>query len=77
MKEFAKQFIGEECIIYTINEGNIVGTIKEINYGGMIIDKKSGEREVVNLDFVFVSVNIPETKTARKEYCIRLSVDKY
>lgn len=21
MKEFAKQFIGEECIIYTINEG--------------------------------------------------------
>ncbi len=66
MKELAKQFIGEECIIYTINEGNIVGTIKEINDGGMIIDKKSSEREVVNLDFVVRIRQYPRNKNGKK-----------
>ncbi len=67
MKELAKQFIGEECIIYTINEGNIVGTIKEINDGGMIIDKKSDEREVVNLDFVVRIRQYPRNKNGKKK----------
>ena len=54
MKELAKQFIGEECIIYTItsNDGSIQGIIKEIDDGGMVIERNSGEREIVNLDFV-------------------------
>ena len=54
MKELAKQFIGEECIIYTItsNDGSVLGVIKEIGDGGMIIERKSGEREIINLDFV-------------------------
>ena len=32
MKELAKRFIGEECIIYTItsNDGSVQGLIKEI-----------------------------------------------
>ena len=55
MKELAKQFIGEECIIYTItsNDGSIQGVIKEIDDGGMVIERNSGEREIVNLDFMF------------------------
>lgn len=54
MKELAKQFIGEECLIYMItsNESIIEGVIKEIEDGGMIIERNSGEREIVNLDFV-------------------------
>lgn len=65
MKELAKQFIGEECIIYTItsNEGSIQGIIKEIDDGGMVIERNSGEREIVNLDFV---TRIRERKTERK-----------
>lgn len=37
MKELAKRFIGEECIIYTItsNDGSVQGVIKEIDDGGM------------------------------------------
>ena len=54
MKELAKRFIGEECIIYTItsNDGSVQGVIKEIDDGGMVIEKKTGELEIVNLDFV-------------------------
>ena len=51
MKELAKRFIGEECIIYTItsNDGSVQGLIKEIDDGGMVIEKKTGELEIVNL----------------------------
>ena len=54
MKELAKRFIGEECIIYTItsNDGSVQGVIKEIDDGGMVIEKKTGELEIVNRDFV-------------------------
>lgn len=65
MKELAKQFIGEECIIYTIasNDGSIQGVIKEIEDGGMVIERSYGGREIVNLDFV---TRIRERKTERK-----------
>lgn len=58
MKELAKQFIGEECIIYTIasNDGSIQGVIKEIEDGGMVIERSYGGREIVNLDFVTLSL---------------------
>ena len=65
MKELAKRFIGEACIIYTItsNDGSVQGLIKEIDDGGMVIEKKTGELEIVNLDFV---TRIRERKTAGK-----------
>ena len=46
MKELAKQFIGEECIIYTVtsNDGSVLGVIKEIGDGSMIIERKSFHR---------------------------------
>ena len=64
MKELAKRFIGEECIIYTIisNDGSVQGLIKEIDDGGMVIEKKTGELEIINLDFG----SIRERKTGRK-----------
>lgn len=68
MKELAKQFIDEECIIYTItsNDGSVQGVIKEIDDGGMIIERKSGEREIVNLDFVTRIREYPRNKKERK-----------
>lgn len=68
MKELAKQFIGEECIIYTItsNDGSVQGIIKEINDGGMVIERKSGEREIINLDFVTRIREYPRKKNGKK-----------
>lgn len=69
MKELAKQFIGKECIIYTITSdgGSVEGVIKEINDGGMIIERNSGEREIVNLDFVTRIREYPRKKNGKKK----------
>ncbi len=69
MKELAKQFIGKECIIYTITSdgGSVEGVIKEIDDGGMIIERNSGEREILNLDFVTRIRDYPRKKNGRKK----------
>ena len=68
MKELAKRFIGEECIIYTItsNDGSVQGVIKEIDDGGMVIEKNSGELEIINLDFVTRIRQYPRKKNGKK-----------
>ena len=72
MKELAKRFIGEECIIYTItsNDGSVQGVIKEVDDGGMVIEKKTGELEVVNLDFVTRIRQYPRKKNGKKKEII-------
>ena len=69
MKELAKRFIGEECIIYTItsNDGSVQGLIKEIDDGGMVIKKKTGELEIINLDFVTRIRQYPRKKNGKKK----------
>ena len=75
MKELAKRFIGEECIIYTItsNDGSVQGVIKEIDDGGMIIERNSGEREIVNLDFVTRIRKYPRNKKGKKKSIIDIA----
>ncbi len=53
MKELAKQFVGKECIIYTLTgiDSAVKGTIKEVSDSGMIVEHKDGI-EVVNLEYV-------------------------
>ncbi len=69
MKELAKRLIGEECIIYTItsNDGSVQGVIKEIDDGGMVIEKNSGELEIINLDFVTRIRQYPRKKNGKKK----------
>ena len=69
MKELAKRFIGEECLIYTItsNDGSLQGVIREIGDGGMVVEKKSGEMEIVNLDFVTRIRQYPRKKNGKKK----------
>lgn len=69
MKELAKQFIGEACIIYTISsyDGSIQGVIKEIDDDGMIIERYSGEQEIINLDFVTRIRQHPKKKNGKKK----------
>ena len=69
MKELAKQFIGEACIIYTItsNDGSVQGVLTEIDDGGMIIERNSGEREIINLDFVTRIRQYPKKKNGKKK----------
>ena len=53
MKELAKQFIGRECIIYTVmsNDSSIRGVIREVTDGGIIVENKEGT-EAINLEYI-------------------------
>lgn len=46
MKELAKQFIGKECIIYTVTgtDSVIKGIVKEVTDGGIVVEKKRRHR---------------------------------
>ena len=69
MKELAKRFLEKECIIYTItsNDSSIQGVIKEIDDGGMLIERNTGEKEIINLDFVTRIREYPRKKNGRKK----------
>ena len=69
MNELAKRFIGQECIIYTItsNDGSVLGVIKEVSDSGMLIEKKTGELEIVNLEFVTRIREYPRKKSGKKQ----------
>lgn len=69
MKELAKQFIDEECIVYTIsnNDGSVHGIIREIGDTAVIIERDSGDREIVNLDFVTRIREYPKNKKGKKK----------
>lgn len=69
VKELAKRLIGEECIIYTITSesGSIQGTLTEVADGGLVIEKKTGETELINLDFVTRIREYPRKKNGKKK----------
>ena len=55
--------------LYTIAsyDGSIQGIIKEIDDGGMVIERNSGEREIINLDFVTRIREYPRKKNGKKK----------
>lgn len=72
MKELAKQFINHDCIIYMItsDDGSIQGTIKEITDDGMIVERKTGELEIINLEYVTRIREYPTKKNGKKRSII-------
>lgn len=68
MKELAKQFIGKDCIIYTVtdNTGGIQGVIKEINESGITVENKQG-LQAVNLEYVVRIREYPRNKNGKKK----------
>ncbi len=66
MLEFAKRFIDKECVIYTFNSQQLVGTVKEVEDGAMLIEN-GGSVEAVNLDFVVRIREYPRKKNGKKK----------
>lgn len=68
MKDLAKQFIGKECIIYTLSGFNssVSGTIKEVGDGGLIIEKSDG-LEAVNLEYIIRIREWPRNAKGKKK----------
>ena len=68
MKELAKQFIGKECIVYTVtgSDGIVKGTIKDVADDGIIIERGDGI-EAVNLDYVTRIREWPRNANGKKK----------
>lgn len=69
MEEYARQFIGTECIIYTVtsNDGSLQGMIKEVGSGAIMLEDASGRRQVVNLEYVTRIREYPRNKKGKKK----------
>ena len=69
MEMLAKQFIGKECIIYTItsNDGSVQGTIKEVSADGMLIEDPFGQIQAINLEYVTRIREYPRNKKGKKK----------
>ena len=68
MFELAKNFLDKECIIYTFNS-QITGTIKQVNEGGILLEK-SGNSEAINFDFIVRIREYPKNKNGKKKSVI-------
>ena len=68
MKELARQFIGKECIVYTVtgSDGIVRGTIKDVADDGIIIERGDGI-EAVNLDYVTRIREWPRNANGKKK----------
>lgn len=68
MKELAKQFIGKECIVYTVTgaDGIVKGTIKDVADDGIIIERGDGI-EAVNLEYVTRIREWPRNANGKKK----------
>ena len=72
MENLAKQFIGKECVIYTItsNDGSVQGTIKDVSDGGILIEDPFKQLQAVNLEYVTRIREYPRNKKGKKKSVI-------
>lgn len=75
MIEFAKQFIGERCLIY-IFDSQITGIIKEISESSNAILIENGNNtEIINLEYVIRIRKVPVNKKGKKKSITILDIE--
>ncbi len=66
MTELAKQFIGKECLIYTFNNSQINGVVRDVVDGAILVES-NGSLEAVNIDFITRIREFPKKKNGKKK----------
>ena len=69
MIELAKRFIEKECIIYTFENHQLTGVIKEVTDGAVLVEKNC-QLEAINLDFILRIREYPVDKKGKKKSVI-------
>ncbi len=64
MQELAKKFVGQECIVHTFDNNQIVGVLREVSEKGLLLER-SGASEALNLDYVVRIREYPKKKNGR------------
>ena len=65
MTDLVKNYIGRECLIYTINS-QLAGVIKEVDGSWITVDNGK-DLEAVNLDYVIRIREYPRNKNGKKK----------
>lgn len=65
MKELAMKFLEKDCVIYSFNNQQFQGVIKEVTDGAILIEKDE-KLEAINLDFVVRIREYPKNKKGKK-----------
>lgn len=65
MNEVINEFVGKECIIYTINS-QIIGTLTELKEGWIVVETPGG-KEALNLEHIGRIREFPRNKKGRKK----------
>ena len=69
MTELAKRFIDKKCVIYSFNDNQITGVIKEVSEGALLVEK-DGNIQAVNLDFIVRIREYPTKKNGKEKSVI-------
>jgi hypothetical protein len=69
MTELAKRFIDKKCAIYSLNDNQITGVIKEVSEGALLVEK-DGNIQAVNLDFIVRIREYPTKKNGKEKSVI-------
>lgn len=66
MHEFLEQYIGKECLVYTINS-QLQGTVSKLQDGWLCLTDNDGSVETLNLDYVIRIREFPRKKNGKKK----------
>lgn len=68
MKTLAEQFIGKDCLIYTIPSNDVIvkGIITQVTDNGITVDY-NGKTEAVNLEYVTRIREWPKNSKGKKK----------
>lgn len=69
MIELAKRFIGEDCLIYTVNS-QVEGVIEEVTEGGILISNAGKNQDLINLDYVIRIRKYPLNKNGKRKSAV-------
>lgn len=67
MQSLIKDLIGEECLIYTINDGTVQGIIKDVTDSAVCVLRKDSSKEIINLEFVVRVRECPKNKKGKNK----------
>lgn len=66
MTDIVKNYIGLECLIYTMNSTQLTGVIKTVEGNWMTVEKGNSV-EAINLDYVIRIREFPKTVKGKKK----------
>ena len=65
MSAMVEAYIGKDCIVYTLNNAQISGYVREVRDGWLRVDTAKGS-DVINLDYIIRIREYPKNKKGKR-----------